>query len=317
MACPLRAWPCLHCLPESCRHDASTSALGRLLLPHDHHAGAGHPGRDTHTHWLWWMTFDGIDGLRVVSRKTDSTHADPVSPPCHPVCESGGPDDVCGWPVPSSDQTRPPQRAAAAVCLHRLLPGRTGHGHAGKSHSGWMDVCVYVIVYPIMIWNNVFSHPDAGWSVCVPDLWPFLLQWSQPAAPLHLPVSGHRLGLRYESSPFSFPFLLAYPLLSSPLILSFHPFLLSPLLPSLLTLPLISFPPLLFLFFPPLLYSLFISFNFLCFPTLLYPLLFSYPLLIPFLSFPFLLFTLNPVAPVENILPSHPIWIELNPVGAH
>lgn len=55
------------------------------------------------------------------------------------VCEPGGPDDIRDWPVPSPDQTRSPQRAAVAVCLHRLLPGWTGHGHTGKSHR-WMDV---------------------------------------------------------------------------------------------------------------------------------------------------------------------------------
>lgn len=55
------------------------------------------------------------------------------------VCEPGGPDDISDWPVPSPDQTRSPQRAAVAVCLHRLLPGWTGHGHTGKSHR-WMDV---------------------------------------------------------------------------------------------------------------------------------------------------------------------------------
>ncbi len=38
-----------------------------------------HTHTHTHTHWLWWITFDGIDGLRVVSCKTDSTHADPVT----------------------------------------------------------------------------------------------------------------------------------------------------------------------------------------------------------------------------------------------
>ena len=48
--------------------------------------------------------------------------------------------------------------------------------------------------------TSVFSAVcAAGWSVCVPDLWPLLLQWSQPAPALHLPVPGHRLGLRYES----------------------------------------------------------------------------------------------------------------------
>lgn len=157
---PLRAGPCLHCLPESCSHDARTPALGCLLLPHDHYAGTGHTGRDTNTHTLrlWWITFGGID---VVSCKTYR----PRVPLRHSVCEPGGPDDVGVWPVSSSDPTRPPQRAAAAVCLHRLLPARAGHGHAGK----WMGCVdgVYVILrlicYGIMSFSvfrvHVCLHP--------------------------------------------------------------------------------------------------------------------------------------------------------------
>lgn len=43
--CPLRAGTRLHRLPQSRSHDAPPPALGCLLLPHDHHAGAGHTGR--------------------------------------------------------------------------------------------------------------------------------------------------------------------------------------------------------------------------------------------------------------------------------
>jgi len=53
MVCIIRPWPCLHRLPQGCRHDASTSALGCLLLPHDHHAGTGHTG----TSRLWCCSF--------------------------------------------------------------------------------------------------------------------------------------------------------------------------------------------------------------------------------------------------------------------
>lgn len=45
MVCSDRTGSCLHRLPESCGHDARSSALGRLLLPHDHHAGSRHAGR--------------------------------------------------------------------------------------------------------------------------------------------------------------------------------------------------------------------------------------------------------------------------------
>lgn len=41
----LRARPRFHRLPPSRRHDAPAPALGRLLLPDDHHAGPGHAGR--------------------------------------------------------------------------------------------------------------------------------------------------------------------------------------------------------------------------------------------------------------------------------
>ena len=52
----------------------------------------------------------------------------------------------------------------------------------------------------------VCVHSVAGRSVCVQDLWPVLLQRTQPAASRHLPVCGHRLGLRYNSQvPFLFP----------------------------------------------------------------------------------------------------------------
>ena len=47
------------------------------------------------------------------------------------------------------------------------------------------------------------SPPNVGWPVCVPDLRPLLLQWSQPAAARHLPVCGHRLDLRYKSQLLS------------------------------------------------------------------------------------------------------------------
>lgn len=56
----------------------------------------------------------------------------------------------------------------------------------------------------------------AGRPLRLPDLRPLLVQWSQPAAPLHLPVGGHRLDLRYHhhlcrhvpptSPEFNFPF---------------------------------------------------------------------------------------------------------------
>lgn len=112
----------------------------------------------THTLPLRWFTFGDID---VVSCKTYR----PRVPLRHSVCEPGGPDDVGVWPVSSSDPTRPPQRAAAAVCLHRLLPARAGHGHAGK----WMGCVdgVYVILrlicYGIMSFSvfrvHVCLHP--------------------------------------------------------------------------------------------------------------------------------------------------------------
>lgn len=56
------------------------------------------------------------------------------------------------------------------VCIVCFLVGLVMVTPVSHTQDGWMCVCVYVIVYPIMIWNNVFSHPDAGWSVCVPDL---------------------------------------------------------------------------------------------------------------------------------------------------
>lgn len=49
-----------------------------------------------------------------------------------PVCEPRGADDVSDWPLPQPDPAGPPQGAAAALCLHCLLPGRTGYGHTGK-----------------------------------------------------------------------------------------------------------------------------------------------------------------------------------------
>ena len=43
-----RPWSSLHCVSPGGGHDARATAVCRLLLPHDHHAGAGHPG-ETHT----------------------------------------------------------------------------------------------------------------------------------------------------------------------------------------------------------------------------------------------------------------------------
>lgn len=56
-----------------------------------------------------------------------------------PVCESGGADDVGDGPLPPPDPTGPPQGAAAALHLHRLLPVRTGNGHTGECTDGLMN----------------------------------------------------------------------------------------------------------------------------------------------------------------------------------
>lgn len=155
--CCLRPWSGLHRLPQSCGHDASPPTLGYLLLPHDHHAGPGHTGTFTHTQ-------GDFDGWLLMGLVCD-VHTLTLSPPVrHPVCEPGGPDDVGDWPVPSPDQTRSPARAAADVCLRRLLPDRTGHGHAGEVTLR-MAACVRPSSSLFGIDNN---HKNVFFSVLSP-----------------------------------------------------------------------------------------------------------------------------------------------------
>lgn len=84
------------------------------------------------------------------------------------VRQSGGAHDVSDRPVPASDPTRSPPRTAAPLCLHCLLPDRTGHGHAGKSRlrdeltEGVFVMCLNVVSLVCLLCT--------GWSVCVPDL---------------------------------------------------------------------------------------------------------------------------------------------------
>lgn len=74
--------------------------------------------------------------------------------------------------------------------------------------STWPCFC-FALTELVLLCVHVCLHHIAGWSVCVPDLWPFFLQRSQPAAPLYLPVSGHRLGIWYESEFLSLHFFFS------------------------------------------------------------------------------------------------------------
>lgn len=113
------------------------------------------------------------------------------------------------------------------VCIVCFLMGLVMVTPVSRWHArGAHERLLFVASFWHGIMKTVFlclwpPNADAGWSVCVSDLWPFLLQRSQPAASLHLPVRGHRLVLRYTSlftSLFSFSFVVSFS--SSPLIIS-------------------------------------------------------------------------------------------------